>query len=88
MKLNIFEALFGIGKVGMRFEHISVKYHKTDSLGNDVEKSVGHDDLSAIYDELLEREGRVNEDALMSLLASRNLEVKRRKAVFVVFCPS
>lgn len=79
MKLNVFEALFGIGKVGIRFEHISVKYHKTDSQGNDVETSVGHDDLLAIYDELLEREGQVNEDALMSLLASRDLEVKRHR---------
>lgn len=83
MKLNLFEALFGIGKVGIRFEHISVKKKMTDSQGSDVEKSVKQNELFAIYDELLEREGEVNEDALMSLLSSRDLEVKRyRRSIF------
>ena len=81
MKLNVFEALFGISKVGIRFEHISVKYHKTDSQGNDVETSVGHDDLLAIYDELLKREGQVNEDALMSLLASKSQVKRHRRSI-------
>ena len=82
-KLNLFEALFGIGKVGIRFRYISVKKKMNDSQGNHVQKSVHQEELLAIYDELIEKEGEASEDALMSLLASRDLQVKRyRRSIF------
>ncbi|KAL7529531.1 hypothetical protein ACHAWF_005507 [Thalassiosira exigua] len=81
-KLTLFEALFGLGKVGIRFKRMEVRRQGVDERGEPIENKtepVSEKELLELYDSLLEREGEVNEDALMSLLASRDLEVKKHR---------
>ncbi|KAL7528328.1 hypothetical protein ACHAWF_002521 [Thalassiosira exigua] len=90
-KLTFFEALFGLGKVGVRFKKIEVRRQSVDVRGMPIENKtepVPDQELLELYDSLLEREGEVNEDALMNLLASHDLEVKkhRRSILGIIQC--
>lgn len=77
--LSFYEAVLGVGKAGIRFKKISVNRTQTEDNGEEVSESVPSAELMAMYDEILEREGKVDQDALMSMLASQDLEVRKHR---------
>ena len=89
-KVSFCEAIFGIGKWGIKFEKVTVKRRKRDrqSESDQLEgngfvpgnSSLDEAELLHIFDELDSNDqGGVDQDALMSLLVSKDLVVKKHR---------
>lgn len=79
-KLSIFDAIFGLGKFGVKFEKITVTHKNVggDEVGG--RKVVSEAELMSIFDELdVNHEGHIDQDQLVDLLASRDLEVRTQR---------
>ena len=83
-KVSFCDAFFGIGKFGIKFEKVTVKRRKSGPIeesgfipGN---SSLDEAELLQIFDELDSNgQGVVDQDRLMSLLASKDLVVKKHR---------
>ena len=89
-KVSFCEAFFGIGKWGIKFEKVTVKRRKRDRQSESDQlkgngfipgnSSLDEAELLQIFDELDSNDqGVVDQDRLMSLLASKDLVVKKHR---------
>jgi len=75
-KMNLFDAVFGLGKYSTVFEVIVVMRHREGQT----DEEVSEEELMSIYDELDSNHcGHVDQDQLVDALSARDFEVKMQR---------